>query len=99
MVDTFALLTQGKVVDAVIGVFTNSLAPFGDFFYMFVLFIGLSMVYMKTENFGTVGVIGFTIAAAVLAFIPSQFHQMAYSLLYLALAIIAYWMFTGDKDG
>ena len=98
MVDTFVLLTQGKILDAVLGVYLNAFAPYGDFFYMFVLFIGLALVYMKTEDIGTVGVIGFTIAGAVLAFIPAQFHSMAYSILYLSLAIIIYWVFSGDKN-
>jgi len=91
-------MTQGKILEAVIGVYTNAFAPFGDFFYMFVLFIGLSLVYLKTENIGTVGVIGFTIAGAVLAFIPIQFHNMAYSILYMSLAILIYLAFTGDKN-
>jgi len=98
MVDTFALLTQGKILDAVIGVYTNAFMPYGEFFYMFTLFIGLTLVYMKTENFGTVGVIGFMIAGAVLAFIPVQFHNMAYSILYVSLGIIIYYAFSGDKN-
>jgi len=46
----WTMLTQGNIIGAVLSSYTNVL---GVWFYFLVLLLGMVMIYMKTQNFGT----------------------------------------------
>ena len=84
------MLIKGRVADAVIGVYTTPLGLWGSLFYALVIMIGLIMIYIKTNNFVTTGVVGLLIGALTLSYLPMEFHGVAYVLLAFGFAISFY---------
>lgn len=93
------LLIQGKIIEAVTGVYTTAFEPVPSMFYAIVVFIGLGLVYAKTENVGTVGITGLLIASSTIAFLPVQVHIIAWDLLALCIALIILGPFIHTNRG
>jgi len=62
--EPWTAFTQGDIYHAILYSYT---IPLGIFFYYLILFLGLMLIYFKTENFGTTVVTGFTVLGFVSA--------------------------------
>lgn len=84
-------------MEAVIAPYTYSM---GSWFYLIVLFLGMIMIYMKTQNFGTTIISGLVLSAG---FFPILYTMSGYtpalSVIYgfivLGIAAILYKIFRG----
>ena len=93
MVDCFALLLAGDILNAAVCPFLN-VEHFGGFFYM-LLILALEMaIYIKTEDVMMPSILGVILAASTFAlpgvFIPAMFYSGMTILLALNLGIIIY---------
>lgn len=87
---SFQNLTQGDIFGAVIGSYTNVL---GMWFYALVMFILMTMMYIKTQNFGTVVLTGMIISAAAIPFMPTETLSLISIMAALGVALILYAAF------
>lgn len=99
MSEMWNLLVQGDIIGAVTTTFTSRFEPVPSLFFAIILFVGLTLVYLKTENFGTVGVVGLIIAGNSLLFLPPQVHLMAQVFLALSIAIIIVGAYINTQRG
>lgn len=99
MSEMWNLLTQGDIIGAVITTFTSRFEPVPSMFFAIILLVGLSLVYLKTENYGTTGVVGLLIAGNSLIFLPPQVHLVAQVFLGFSIAIIVVGAFINTQRG
>ena len=92
MVDTWDLLTSGQLVEAVIGAYTNVMSMF---FYGIIIFIALGIIYMKTQNIGTVAITCLLIGGAILTVMPPEIVNLSYILMAFGITVIFYKLFRG----
>jgi len=83
-------LVSGHFVEAILISFTRLI---GDWIYVWFFGLSLLMLYDKTRDYGTVGVIGLSIVSLVLPLMPPIVHLIAYIILGLAIGIILYRVF------
>jgi len=89
--EPLTLLLRGEIEDAVLTVFTGIFPPgFENIFYAIVLMVAFGVVYIKTENFGTVGVLGLLISGIVLSYLPIEFHMLAFAIIFISFLAILY---------
>jgi len=93
MVDCFALLLSGDILNGAVCPFIN-IPYFGGFFYM-LLILALEMaIYIKTEDIMMPSILGVLLAASSFAlpdvFMPSMFYSGMTILLALNIGIIIY---------
>lgn len=89
--EPLTLLLQGDLIQAVITVFTGIFPTgFGNVFYAIMLMVAFGVLYIKTENFGTVGVVGLLVSGAILGFVPAEFHMLGFAMLFLSFLAIIY---------
>jgi len=88
--DLTPLIEQGKIIEAVLAVFTT---PLGMWFYVIMIFLLEIMIYMKTQDVTLPAIVGLIIAATSLAFLPVEVHKVAYGLLALSITVILYKVF------
>lgn len=88
--EAFNLLVAGKSVEAVIYPYTYLMS---NIFYALMVFLGLTMIYIKTQDYGTVGVVGALVAVGSIAYMPIQVHLIAAILLSLSLTIVVFKVF------
>lgn len=86
------LLMAGAFVDAALYPYVHLM---GGMFYGIMAFLAMSMVYLKTENYGTTGVTGLLIAAAGIVYLPVQIRFLATIFMVLSFTIIMYKIFKG----
>ena len=92
MVEPYTLITSGQFLNAILSVYTNVM---GSWVYALVLFFGFTLIYLKTQNIGTVAVVAMLIGGTILTTMPPEVHNLAYFLLVLGLAAIMYKAFKG----
>jgi len=66
MTDAWTLLVQGKILEAILSVYTT---PLGAIFYFWVLILTLGMIFLKSQSLRSVGVTFLLISASVIPFI------------------------------
>jgi len=88
----FSLFLNGKVFDAVLLSYTNIL---GMWFYALVMFLGMGMIYIKTQNFGTVIITGIILSSAAIPFMPTQTLYIISIIIALGISLILYRVFHG----
>lgn len=90
----FTDIISGKIIEAIIGVYTGVFpAGFGNVFYVIVMFVGLSLLYIKTQNWGTVAIVGLLISSVTLPFIMAEWHMIAFVFMFLGFLGIFYMIF------
>jgi len=90
MADPWTLLIAGDLIGAVLASYTNII---GYYFYGLIIFIGMVILYMKTQNYGVVGVTGLLVAGSILAYMPPEVHNLGILFLIFSLAIVIYRVF------
>lgn len=91
MTQAFELLASGKIIDALLTVYTT---PLGVGFYFLILVLTLTMVYLKTQSIRAVSITFLIMASMTIPFIRvSQFQAILYFLLAVGIAIIIYKLF------
>lgn len=75
------------MIEAEIQVFTDLI---GSWFWVWFFGLALLMLYGKTRDFGTVGVIGLTVAMHIFPIIPPEVHLFVYIMLAVAVTNILY---------
>jgi len=87
VIDYFNLLVAGKFLEAPLQVFYDLL---GQWFWMWIIAMSLLVLYNKTQNYGTIGIVGLIIIAHVFPLIPPIVHLIAYVLLAISITVIIY---------
>lgn len=87
VVDYFNLLLGGDLFGVVIRVFTDLL---GGWFWVWMFGMGLLLIYNKSDNYGTVGIVALVIAGHMFPLFPPVVHLIAYALLALGITVILY---------
>ncbi len=87
---SWAQLTGGDILGASISSYTNVL---GAWFYLMMMFMGLSIVYLKTKDFGTVTITGMLVSAAAIPFMPGSSLLFIASMTAFGIALILYKTF------
>ena len=87
---SWAQLNTGDIFGAVLGSYTNVM---GYWFYAIVMMMGMSMIYIKTQNFGTVTVTGMIISAAAIPFMPTDTLGLIFVFLALGITFVMYRAF------
>ena len=85
-------LLAGQILEAGVYPYTHIM---GNMFYGIIGFLALTMIYLKTEDFGTTGVAGLLMAGASMIFLPVEIRFMASLFLTLSFTIIMYKLFKG----
>lgn len=85
MTELFTTLMAGNIIEAILGAYTGVM---GQWFMIIILFLGFTMVYIKTENIGTLGIMGIVILPLIITtIIPDRFTSII--LIIMALSIVA----------
>ena len=82
--------TAGNYFSAITLSYTNVM---GMWFYAIVMFIGMIMIYLKTQDFGTVLITGLVISAAAVTFMPSDAQFFISIMTAFGIALILYKVF------
>jgi hypothetical protein len=91
MVDLMTLLASGHIIEAIFGAYTGAM---GNWFFLAIFGLGLTMLYIKTKNFeGTVILGAFIIVPKILSILVPEVHPMIYFMAALAVTIILYKIF------
>lgn len=90
VVDYWNLLMEGKFVEAIL---TPYYDIFGLWIYVWLFGMSLLMLYGKTRNYGTVGIVGLIIAGHVFPILPPVVHLFAYILLAISITVILYKLY------
>lgn len=85
-------LLAGQLLESGIFPYTHLM---GNMFYGVIAFLSLTMIYLKTEDFGTTGVAGLLMAGASMIFMPVEIRFMASLFMVLSFTIIMYKLFKG----
>lgn len=88
--DLFALLVAGDFIGPIIGAYTELI---GDWFWVWFLSLGLLMLYNRTRDYGTVGIVALVIAIHMFPLFPPIVHLFAYVLLAISIASILYRLY------
>jgi len=84
---------SGKYLEGVTYVFTGLI---DYWFYALMLLLTLIIVYNKTQDVGSVAVVGIIIGAIMRAFLPPNAHIVAYFAIALSIAIILAKLYKSD---
>ena len=86
------LIINGSLITAVTTLYTGLI---GFWFYIILLFVGIMLTYIKTEN--VVYPLMFTILGSMAfvtqALLPTQYHNIFYIIATLALAMLLWMVF------
>jgi len=90
-------LISGQILEAVIASYTTVL---GAWFYILIMFLGMTMIYLKTMNFGTTVLTGIIIAGGFLPFVATLTGFTAalpliYIMIVLSIFGVLYRLFKG----
>lgn len=85
-------LLAGQLLEAGLYPYTHIM---GNMFYGVLAFLAMTMIYLKTEDFGTTGVAGLLMAGASIIFMPVEIRFMASLFLVLSFTIVMYKLFKG----
>lgn len=88
----FDMITSGQLLEGIVASYTNVM---GNLFWALVIFLGLLILYLKTHNFGLVGITSLLIAGTILTYMPAQVHNLAHFLLIMGIVTILYRTFKG----
>jgi len=84
------LLISGKIFEAVLATYTSTL---GFWFYTIILFMGMLMIYLKTNNFGTTIGTGVLLFGVAIPFMPDEVANIAFVMTALGFTFILYKVF------
>lgn len=87
VLDYFNMLTSGDFLEAIISPYYDLL---GNWFWVWFFALMLLVLYNKTQNFGTVGIVSLVIAGHMFPLFPPVVHLMGYILLAISVTIILY---------
>ena len=91
MTTAFDLLATGKLLEALISIYTT---PLGVGFYFILVFLTLTMVYLKTQSIRAVGISLLLMSTLTIPFIRvGRFQGILYFLLAISIAIAIYKVF------
>jgi len=85
-------MIAGRLIDAGLYPYTHLI---GNMFYGVIAFMALSMIYFKTQDYGTTGVAGLIIAATSITFLPVEVRFLAVVMLATSLTIVMYKLMKG----
>ncbi|RLJ01798.1 MAG: hypothetical protein DRP10_03165 [Candidatus Aenigmatarchaeota archaeon] len=86
MTELFSLLMEGKIIQAIFGVYTGVM---GSWFIVLLLLLGFSMVYIKTQNASLLAVLGLMLGVtALFSVVPTQFHNFIFIIMALCTVAI-----------
>ena len=85
--EAFNLIMSGSILEGVILPYTDIM---GMYFYGLVLFIGMFLIYMKTQSFDTTTIVGLVMSGLLIVLVPESFHRMIYILLAIGITAILY---------
>lgn len=88
--ETYDLFMSGKFMEAVFYPFTSLM---GDWFFLLLFGLGITMIYLKSQDLGTTGIAGMILFPVLMPILPIEAHFIVYSLLLLALTTILYKVF------
>ena len=86
----FSIMSQGDFFGAVMQSYENVL---GGWFYLMLMTLALTMIYMKTRDFGTVGIVGILASFGIMILVPSIAFFAITMVIILAVGIILYRVF------
>jgi len=92
MATPWDLLISGQIIEGIIQSYTDTM---GYWLYVFLVGLGLFLIYEKTQNIGTTGIVALLIAGVVMAVMPPQVQILANLLVIFALAAILWKAFKG----
>jgi hypothetical protein len=82
MTELFTTMMEGNIIEAILGAYTGIM---GVWFIVIILLLGFSMIYIKTQNAGTLAVLGILLSMVLLPIIPDRFI----SFVWIAMALCA----------
>ena len=90
MTDPWSLLIAGDIMGAILTSYTNII---GYYFYGLIIFIGMIILYLKTQNYGLIGVVGLLIAGSILTYMPPEAYMLGILFLIFSLTIVVFRVF------
>ena len=91
MTTPWDMILAGQIIEGILAAYTNVMGV--EIFYMFVAFIGFTLIYMRTKNFGTVAITALLLGSAVITMLPYPVQRIAYFFIVLGIAGILYEVF------
>lgn len=86
----WGMVQGGNIFGAVVLSYTNVM---GYFFYASVMLLAMIMIYLRTNNFGTVTITGILISWAAIPFMPTQSLYFIAIMIVLGITFILYKAF------
>jgi len=84
----WTLLIQGKILEALISVYTT---PLGEIFYFLLIFLFMTMVYLKTQSIGYMALVMLLMSGMAVPYVKVGTHRfILFFLIALGLAMIFY---------
>ena len=88
--ENWANFTSGDILGSVIQTQTNIA---GIWFYALIMLMTMTMIQMKSQNFGVTTIIGILISAAIIPFMPENTFFIIIIMIALGIALILYKLF------
>lgn len=87
----WALITQGQIFAAVIGVFVDLLGA--PWFYLIIFGLGVVMTYLRSDDATATLVVGFIISPVLIPIFPSVIHYVIFIFVAAIITGLLYRVF------
>jgi len=88
--ESWSYLLQGRIMDAALYPYVHLM---GNIFYALIGFMAMTMIYFKTNNYGTTGIAGLIMAGVAVAYLPEYTRYAAMIFAALGIVLILYRVF------